>query len=169
MFLISLDILLLLFLHILLLCHMMLDFSIPSGCPTVWIQIKPDILLGLIWVRTVCKGYISRQQKSPLAGRVKYKATCWYYTFWLKPRLKLISFGSNIFYLARVLCTNKFWARARTQNTRTGNWNTGKCIWVIVKIRQNSCPFHILWKPLMWSWIFLLHTILLIILNKASW
>ena len=40
---------------------------------------------------------------------------------------------------------------------------------VIVKIRQNSCPFHILWKPLMWSWIFFLHTILLIILNKASW
>ena len=28
------------------------------------------------------------------------------------------------------------------------------CIRVIVKIRQNSCPFHILWKPLMWSWIF---------------
>ena len=25
---------------------------------------------------------------------------------------------------------------------------------VNVKIRQNSCPFHILWKPLMWSWIF---------------
>ena len=23
----------------------------------VWIQIKPNILLGLIWVQTVCKGY----------------------------------------------------------------------------------------------------------------
>ena len=27
-------------------------------------------------------------------------------------------------------------------------------MWVIVKIRQNSCPFHILWKPLMCSWFF---------------
>ena len=23
----------------------------------VWIQVRPDILLGLIWVQTVCKGY----------------------------------------------------------------------------------------------------------------
>ena len=32
-------------------------FTIPSGCQTVWIQIRPDILSGLIWVQTVCKGY----------------------------------------------------------------------------------------------------------------
>ena len=36
-------------------------FSIPSGCQIIWIQIKPDILSGLIWVQTVCKGY---QQKT---------------------------------------------------------------------------------------------------------
>ena len=29
---------------------------IPSECQTVWIQIRPDILSGLIWVQTVCKG-----------------------------------------------------------------------------------------------------------------
>ena len=29
----------------------------PSECQTVWIQIRPDILFGLIWVQTVCKGY----------------------------------------------------------------------------------------------------------------
>ena len=36
----------------------LLFFSrIPSVCQTVWIQIRPDILSGLIWVHTVCKGY----------------------------------------------------------------------------------------------------------------
>ena len=51
----------LLFLHFLWLCHILLFrfwiFSIPSGFQKVWIQIKPDILTGLIWVLTVCKGY----------------------------------------------------------------------------------------------------------------
>ena len=31
--------------------------GIPSECQTDWIQIRPDILSGLIWVQTVCKGY----------------------------------------------------------------------------------------------------------------
>ena len=31
--------------------------GIPSECQTVWIQIRPDILSGPIWVQTVCKGY----------------------------------------------------------------------------------------------------------------
>ena len=26
-------------------------------CQTIWIQIRPDILSGLICVKTVCKGY----------------------------------------------------------------------------------------------------------------
>ena len=29
----------------------------PSECQTDWIQIRPDILLGLIWVQSVCQGY----------------------------------------------------------------------------------------------------------------
>ena len=29
--------------------------GIPSECQTVWIQTRPDILSGLIWVQTVCK------------------------------------------------------------------------------------------------------------------
>ena len=28
-----------------------------SECQIVWIQIRTDVLLGLIWVQTVCKGY----------------------------------------------------------------------------------------------------------------
>ena len=28
---------------------------LPSACQSVWIQIRPDIMLGLIWVQTVCK------------------------------------------------------------------------------------------------------------------
>ena len=30
---------------------------IPSDCQTVWIQIRPDVLSGQIWVQTVCKDY----------------------------------------------------------------------------------------------------------------
>ena len=31
--------------------------GIPSVCQTFWIQIRPDILSGVIWMQTVCKGY----------------------------------------------------------------------------------------------------------------
>ena len=31
--------------------------GIPSECQTDWIQIRLDMLLGLIWVQSVCKGY----------------------------------------------------------------------------------------------------------------
>ena len=83
-------ILLLLFLWtILLLCHILLFgcwiLSIPSGCQTVWIQIMSDILWGLIWVLTVCKGYQQTIKVDPSGQRVNYKTTCWYGTrFWLK-------------------------------------------------------------------------------------
>ena len=102
------QILLLLFLHILLLCHILLFgcwiFSIPLGCQTVWIQIRPDILSGLIWVQTVCKGY-QQTKKSPLAGKELSTKQLVDTTFWLKPWLKLISVGSNFFHLAKVLAT----------------------------------------------------------------
>ena len=39
--------------------------GIPSECQRVWIQIRPDVLLGLIWVQTVCKGY----QETTLVGK----------------------------------------------------------------------------------------------------
>ena len=44
-----------------------INFSKPSSkmpleCQTVWIQIRPDNLSGLIWVQSVCKGY---QQTTP--------------------------------------------------------------------------------------------------------
>ena len=32
----------------------------PSECQTVWIQITPDIMSGLIWFQTVCKRYQQR-------------------------------------------------------------------------------------------------------------
>ena len=102
------QILLLLFLHNLLMCHILLlgcwIFSIPSECQTIWIQIRPDILSGLIWVQTVCKGYQQTTTVAPRGQRVKYKQLV-DTTFWLKPWLKLISFGSNFFHLAKVLAT----------------------------------------------------------------
>ena len=41
-------------------------------CQTVWIQIRPDILAGLIWVQTVCKGY----QQMTLVGKELYNMGC---------------------------------------------------------------------------------------------
>ena len=41
---------------------------IQSECQTVWIQIKTNILLVLIWVQTVCKG-CQQTTKSPLAWK----------------------------------------------------------------------------------------------------
>ena len=38
-------------------------------CPTVWIQIRHDILLGLIWVQIVCKGY---PQRTLVGKELKY-------------------------------------------------------------------------------------------------
>ena len=39
--------------------------GIPSECQAFWIQIRPDVLSGLIWVLTVCKGY----QQMTLVGK----------------------------------------------------------------------------------------------------
>ena len=36
----------------------------PSECQTVWIQIRPEVLSGLIWIQIVCKGY----QQTTLVG-----------------------------------------------------------------------------------------------------
>ena len=40
---------------------------------TVWIQIRPDVLLGLIWVQTVCKGY---QHTKPVGEVLIFSAFC---------------------------------------------------------------------------------------------
>ena len=40
---------------------------IPLECQTVWIQIRPDTLSGLIWFQTVCKGY---QQMTPVGKKL---------------------------------------------------------------------------------------------------
>ena len=69
----------------------------------MWIQIRPDILSGLIWVQTVCKGY---QQTAIIAHSEELNTKQLVDTiFWLKPWLKLFSFGSNFSYLVTVLAT----------------------------------------------------------------
>ena len=72
-------------------------------------DLGPNCLLGLladnkmsgwIWVQIVAK--LLADNKS--GQRVKNKKTC-DTTFWLKPWLKLISFGYTFFHLAKVLAT----------------------------------------------------------------
>ena len=77
-------------------------FSLPSGCQTVWIQIRPDILSGLIWVQTVCKRY-QQMIKVAASGKELNTEQLLDTTFWLKPWLKSISFGSNFFHLTKML------------------------------------------------------------------
>ena len=45
--------------------------GIPSECHTIWIQIRPDILLSLIWLQTVRKGYPQMTSVSACRQRVK--------------------------------------------------------------------------------------------------
>ena len=45
--------------------------GIPSQCQTVWIQIRPDVL---IWVLTVCKGYQQMTKVATSGERVKLLA-----------------------------------------------------------------------------------------------
>ena len=56
---------------------------------------------GWIWVQTVCKGYQQTTKVGKELNTKKLVDT----TFWLKPSLKLISFGYNFFHLAKVLAT----------------------------------------------------------------
>ena len=45
--------------------------GIPPECQTDWIQSRPNILSGLIWVQCVCKGY----QQTTLVGN-ELKGAC---------------------------------------------------------------------------------------------
>ena len=75
-------ILLLLFLHTLLLCHILLFgcwiFLIPCGCQTVWIQIRPDLGPNCL-----------QRLSADIAGK-ELNTKQLVDTFWLKPWLKLI-------------------------------------------------------------------------------
>ena len=46
--------------------------GIRSECQTIWIQIRPDILSGLIWFQTVCESY----QQMTLGARDGLKVAC---------------------------------------------------------------------------------------------
>ena len=48
--------------------------GIPPACQSVWIQIRTDISLGLIWVQTVWTGY----QQTTLVGNALMYVSCWY-------------------------------------------------------------------------------------------
>ena len=47
--------------------------GIPSECQTVLIQIPPEVLSGLIWVQTICKGYQQMTKVATSGERVKVK------------------------------------------------------------------------------------------------
>ena len=68
----------------LLFCHLQmffskLTFSFKNSetpeCQTVWNQIWPHIVLGLIWIQTVCKGYHSTLDKQRICVNTHLKSS----------------------------------------------------------------------------------------------
>ena len=49
-----------------------------SECQTVWIQIRTDVLLVLIWIQNVCKGY---QQTTKVATSMERARYCYQYVY----------------------------------------------------------------------------------------
>ena len=45
--------------------------GIQSECQTIWIQIRHNVLSGLIWVQTVCKGYQQMTKVATSGERVR--------------------------------------------------------------------------------------------------
>ena len=52
--------------------------GIPSVYQTVWVQIRLDILSGLIWVQTVCKGY--QQMTKVTAGGKRFNCINFFFS-----------------------------------------------------------------------------------------
>ena len=56
--------------------------EIPSECQTDWIQIRPDVLSGLIWVQAVCQSYqqTTLGDKELMFMNPGYKGTTLYFS-----------------------------------------------------------------------------------------
>ena len=121
------QILLLLFLHSLIVCHILLFecwiFSIPSRCQTVWIQIRPDVFSGLIWIHSVCKGYQQMTKVATSWQGVKHRTTSWYY-FLAKTLAKVNFIWLKLFPFGLSVDFNKIWARVSPDKCIKLLWNT---------------------------------------------
>ena len=81
-------------------------WMLPSGCQTVWIQIRPDILSGLIWVQTVCKGYQQMSKVAASEQRVQYRATCWCVGYTVKNWYQFLTTREYLVPIRHVFHTN---------------------------------------------------------------
>ena len=87
--------------------------GIPSECETDWVQIRPDILSGLIWVQNICKSY----QQTTLGGKCSQ----------IKCMLSGLEFTKSLTRVLHqkqsdlgLLCLSSlFWQPARVQNFKT--------------------------------------------------
>ena len=130
-------ILLLLFLHTLLLCHILLfecwiffnTIRVSNSLDTdqAWKNVQPD--LGPNWLQR-------SSAELPLAGKELNTEQLLDTIFWLKPWLKSISFGSNFFQLAKVLTTTNSEPR-QALSLRTKNYTTYKDTYTL-KLEYNE-------------------------------
>ena len=94
--------------------------GITSGCQTVWIQIRPDKMSGLIWVQTVWKGYKQMTKVAASKERVNYHTKP---KIWTKRFLFIIYSLPTIVPSANFLC-KQFGPRSGL--TKFGAWSESK-------------------------------------------
>ena len=80
--------------------------GIPSEFQTVWIKIRTDVLSGLIWVQTVCKGYQQTTIVATSGESVKYLDSLTPYhicsRIWTHPFCYLLIFLQIVGWMAKV-------------------------------------------------------------------
>ena len=69
--------------------------AIPSECQTVWIQIRPNVLSGLIWVQSVCKSYQQTALGGTLHADLSSKARGLKFCQSIHPHLNLVCANSK--------------------------------------------------------------------------
>ena len=68
-------------------------------CQTVWIYIRPDVFSGLIWVKTVCKGFNNTSGHQQLkTTKILLQATFLEISLSLRHQIRL-DIGGYVFYL----------------------------------------------------------------------
>ena len=63
-----------------------INSGMASACQKVWIQIRPNKMLGLIWFQTVCKGYLLINFKMNFFQEILLGITAECQTVWIQIR-----------------------------------------------------------------------------------
>ena len=97
--------------------------GITSACQTVWIQNRPDLLSGLIWVQTICKGH----KQTTLVGK------CLKESIWICNPL------NTAFHLESSVFSSKY---------RVTKYNLLQTVWTQIRHDETS---GLIWIQTVWN------------------